>query len=60
MRRHLALAVADINHSVAALNAKGVICEPIRTDSLTQRRFTFFSDPDGTPLELYEQIKRDE
>ena len=58
--RHLALAVADINHSVAALNAKGVICEPIRTDSLTQRRFTFFSDPDGTPLELYEQIKRDE
>ncbi|MGL4467176.1 MAG: VOC family protein, partial [Plesiomonas shigelloides] len=29
--------------------------EPIRTDPYTQRRFTFFADPDQLPLELYEQ-----
>lgn len=52
--RHLAFAVTDIDHSVAALTAQGVTCEPIRIDPLTQQRFTFFSDPDGTPLELYE------
>lgn len=52
--RHLAFAVTDIDECVSALTAKGVVCEPIRTDSLTQQRFTFFSDPDGTPLELYE------
>ena len=33
----------------------GVVCEPIRLDHLTNRRFTFFSDPDGLPLELYEE-----
>ncbi|WP_414500274.1 VOC family protein [Zymobacter sp. IVIA_12111.31 C1] len=52
--RHLAFAVTDIDHSVAALTAQGITCEPIRIDPLTQQRFTFFSDPDGTPLELYE------
>ncbi|HHU9812023.1 TPA: VOC family protein, partial [Escherichia coli] len=24
-------------------------------DPYTQKRFTFFNDPDGLPLELYEQ-----
>ena len=52
--RHLAFAVTDIDHSIAALTTQGVTCEPIRIDPLTQQRFTFFSDPDGTPLELYE------
>ncbi|BBG31367.1 SMU1112c/YaeR family gloxylase I-like metalloprotein [Zymobacter palmae] len=52
--RHLAFAVTDIDHSVAALTSQGITCEPIRIDPLTQQRFTFFSDPDGTPLELYE------
>ncbi|WP_341849021.1 VOC family protein, partial [Enterobacter hormaechei] len=32
----------------------GVDCEPIRVDEYTGRRFTFFADPDGLPLELYE------
>lgn len=52
--RHLAFAVADLDAAVAALQAQGVKVEPIRLDALTDRRFTFFQDPDGLPLELYE------
>ena len=33
----------------------GVTVEPVRVDEYTGRRFTFFADPDGLPLELYEQ-----
>ena len=52
--RHLAFAVADLDASVARLAAHDVACEAIRTDPHTGRRFTFFQDPDGLPLELYE------
>ena len=52
--RHLAFSVKDIESSIAALASHGVICEPIRVDTLTNKRFTFFADPDGLPLELYE------
>ncbi len=52
--RHLAFSVEDIEASIAALEAKGINCEPIRIDILTNKKFTFFSDPDGLPLELYE------
>lgn len=52
--RHLAFAVADLEAEIAALNARGMATEPIRVDELTGRRFTFFADPDGLPLELYE------
>ncbi len=52
--RHLAFSVKDIEASTAALASHGVICEPIRIDTLTNKRFTFFADPDGLPLELYE------
>ena len=38
----------------ARLEAQGVAVEPIRVDEYTGRQFTFFSDPDGLPLELYE------
>lgn len=55
--RHLAFAVTDINAAVADLQAKGVVTEPIRVDPYTQQRFTFFQDPDGLPLELYEIAK---
>jgi glyoxylase I family protein len=27
-------------------------------DEYTGRRFTFFADPDGLPLELYERVER--
>ncbi|UAY97293.1 VOC family protein [Dickeya dadantii] len=53
--RHLAFAVDDIEQAVTALNGAGIDCEPVRTDEYTGRRFTFFADPDGLPLELYER-----
>ena len=56
--RHLAFAVADIAAEVAVLQEKCVITEPIRIDPHTQQRFTFFADPDGLPLELYEVNSR--
>ncbi|MCE0490634.1 VOC family protein [Pantoea sp. Mb-10] len=52
--RHLAFSVEDVAQSVAALEAKGVTCEPIRIDALTGKACTFFRDPDGLPLELYQ------
>ena len=53
--RHLAFAVSDIGAAVAHLASHGVAVEPVRVDEHTGRRFTFFADPDGLPLELYEQ-----
>ncbi len=52
--RHLAFAVADLDANIASLQANGVAVEPVRVDEFTGRRFTFFADPDGLPLELYE------
>ena len=52
--RHLAFSVKEIEASIAALVSHGVTCEPIRIDTHTNKRFTFFDDPDGLPLELYE------
>lgn len=53
--RHLAFAVADLDAVVAHLQRHGVVTEPIRTDELTGKRFTFFADPDDLPLEVYER-----
>ncbi|SER93379.1 VOC family protein [Sphingobium sp. YR768] len=53
--RHLAFLIDDIDAEVARLTAAGVECEPIRIDPYTDQRFTFFTDPDGLPLELYER-----
>jgi glyoxylase I family protein len=52
--RHLAFAVEDVVAAAAELVAKGVPVEPIRVDELTGKRFVFFTDPNGQPLELYE------
>ena len=52
--RHLAFAVNDIEDSVRYLREKGITVEPVRVDELTGRQFTFFSDPDDLPLELYQ------
>ncbi len=52
--RHLAFAVADVAASKQVLEAAGVVVEDIRVDEYTGRRFTFFADPDGLPLELYQ------
>jgi glyoxylase I family protein len=52
--RHLAFSVADVAAAIQHLEQHGVTCEPIRVDEFTGRRFTFFADPDGLPLEFYE------
>ncbi len=52
--RHLAFEVPDVRAATEALEAHGIAVEPIRVDEYTGRRFTFFADPDGLPLELYE------
>jgi len=52
--RHLAFAVDDLTKTIESLHKKGVRTEPVRIDEFTGKRFTFFSDPDGLPLELYE------
>ena len=52
--RHLAFKVDDLDAAIQKLTDKGVECEPIRVDEYTDKRFTFFQDPDGLPLELYE------
>ena len=53
--RHLAFSVADIDAVVAHLQEHSIECEPIRIDEYTNKKFTFFSDPDGLPLEIYEK-----
>ena len=52
--RHLAFATENIEEAVRELQSKGIECEPIRTDTFTGRKMTFFADPDGLPLELHE------
>jgi len=52
--RHLAFEVADITLAVKDLESHGVVVEKVRVDEFTGKRFTFFADPDGLPLELYE------
>lgn len=52
--RHLAFSVTNVEEAKRRLEAQSVPVEPIRTDELTGKRFTFFADPDGLPLELYE------
>lgn len=52
--RHLAFCVPDVPAAVRWLAARGVECQPVRTDAVSGGRFTFFFDPDGLPLELHE------
>lgn len=52
--RHLAFRVTDLERVISHLQGQGIEVEAVRVDELTGRRFTFFADPDGLPLELYE------
>src|SRR5882762_2489937 len=54
--RHLAFSVDDIENAVLELKKHNVETEPIRIDEHTNKKFTFFSDPDGLPLELYQNL----
>lgn len=53
--RHLCFAVEDVQATVHWLQQRGVSVEPIRIDPYTGAEFTFFADPDGLPLEIYQQ-----
>lgn len=53
--RHLAFEVDNIDEAVDELEAKGVAHEEIYTDEYSGRRFVFFKDPDGLPIEFYEK-----
>jgi glyoxylase I family protein len=52
--RHLAFEVDNVEKAIEALSEKGVKTEAVRVDEFTGKKFTFFSDPDGLPIELYE------
>ncbi len=53
--RHLAFEVDNVDEMVLYLEKKQVMAEPVRTDELTGKRFTFIADPDGLPIEFYER-----
>lgn len=52
--RHLAFRVENMDEAVAWLDGLGIETEPVRWDPYTNKRMTFFRDPDGLPLELHE------
>ena len=52
--RHIAFGVNNIEESCLFLKDNQIDTEDIRIDEYTGRKFTFFSDPDNLPIELYE------
>ena len=52
--RHLAFKVDSVSDTVSELEAKGILCELIRTDDYTGKPMTFFKDPDNLPIEIHE------
>jgi glyoxylase I family protein len=53
--RHIAFEVENVEEVANNLRGKGIQSEPIRTDQLTNKRFTFLRDPDDLPIEIYER-----
>ncbi len=53
--RHLAFHVDQIEETIAFLQGRGIATEPVRIDEVTGKKFTFFQDPDGLPIEIYER-----
>ena len=52
--RHLAFEVDNIEEAVMELTTYGVKVEEIRVDVYTNKKYTFFADPDDLPIELYQ------
>ena len=52
--RHMAFTVDDVEVAAAFLKEKNVNVQEVRVDEITGKRFVFFYDPNGQPLELYE------
>ncbi|MCC6953400.1 MAG: VOC family protein [Deltaproteobacteria bacterium] len=53
--RHLAFKVADLEEALTVVRGHGVAVQEIRIDGITGKRFAFFEDPDGLPIEFYEE-----
>ena len=52
--RHLAFRVESVEETVKELETLGIECEPVRFDTYTKDKMTFFNDPDGLPIEIHE------
>ena len=52
--RHLAFEVDDLETMIIHLTNHSIETEVIRIDELTGKRFVFIADPDGLPIEFYE------
>jgi glyoxylase I family protein len=52
--RHISFGVKDIENALEYLKSKNITPEPIRIDEYTNKKFTFFNDPDDLPIEIYE------
>jgi glyoxylase I family protein len=52
--RHLAFEVNDMDATIAWMDRNHIAAEAVRIDEFTRKRFTFISDPDGLPIEFYE------
>lgn len=52
--RHLAFSVNDVEGAVQYLRSKNVNVQNVRIDEHTGKKFSFFEDPNGQPLEMYE------
>lgn len=52
--RHLAFKVESVDEIAVKLNELGIKTEPIRLDEFTNKKMTFFNDPDGLPIEIHE------
>ena len=53
--RHIAFSVEDVEQKRQEFISKSLTCEEIRIDEFTEKKFFFTQDPDGLPLEFYEQ-----
>lgn len=53
--RHIAFEVDNVEECVQQLKDKGIEVQEIRVDEITNKKFVFFADPDGLPIELYEK-----
>ncbi|WML50617.1 VOC family protein [Neobacillus sp. PS3-34] len=52
--RHLAFEVENIEEAVHYLRKNQLEVQEIQVDQWTGKKYTFFPDPDGLPIELYE------
>ena len=52
--RHIAFRLLNMDEFIEYLTSQNIQVEEVQIDKNTGKRYTFFHDPDGLPLELYE------